>query len=367
MINTNLYIFNPQLIRLDIIDSAEGVSWLEKFSDAGTFELWCPITDKNVDLLQEGNLVWKGGKSVGVIEYKGFSTDSEGSKILDIKGRLAECFLDRRIVFPRLDISGKTSFVMQQLVLQNFVTPTAAQRVFPFLAVSTEESYGSEILYQNTGAEILSELVSLSELDSLGFRLEFLPRERKLLFRVYASVDRTIDQTEVPPVLFSTELDDILDSEYQLNVAEVKNVAYVAGEGEGAERKVEIVGSAEGMERRELYVDARDLQSEKEDGTVIEESQYRAILAERGNLKLEDYKTVESFSASIRVSGGSYVFGQDYNLGDIVTVYDSRLKVRANAIVTEVEETADGSGETFELTIGYAQPTIANKLKRRTN
>lgn len=40
-----------------------------------------------------------------------------------------------------------------------------------------------------------------------------------------------------------------------------RNVALVAGEGEGLDRKTIPVGAAEGMERYELYVDARDVSS----------------------------------------------------------------------------------------------------------
>lgn len=423
----NVWVFDSSSITpLGVIDVVTGLTWEEKFADAGNFELWCPLTDVNVELLQEDNLVWIGGESAGVIEYKELSTDDSGVQTIHIQGRLAESYLDYRTIYPTVSVSGKTSNTLRTLVNNNLINPEDSDRKIPNIELATDqEEFGESASYQKTGDSVLTEASRLCDANNLGFRLQFLPREYKLVFRVYEGTDRTLDQTEVNPVLFSSELDDILESNYSHNKSELRNLAYVAGEDSGENRKVQSVGSASGLSRRELYVDARDIQSEVSwncvtvtkteildadtnkvritttktltnpdtgetktstssevkfdeyatEGTVTQESTemvpmndsvYYALLSERGKTSLEDYKDIESFSATLRTFGVTgYEYGVDFFLGDKVTVYDARLKVRINAVVTSVMTTYDEDGERLDIVFGYEQPTIANKLKRR--
>lgn len=423
----NVWVFDSSSITpLGVIDVVTGLTWEEKFADAGNFELWCPLTDVNVELLQEDNLVWIGGESAGVIEYKELSIDDSGVQTIHIQGRLAESYLDYRTIYPMVSVSGKTSNTLRTLVNNNLINPEDSDRKIPNIELAADqEELGELASYQKTGDSVLTEASRLCDANSLGFRLQFLPREYKFVFRVYEGTDRTLDQTEVNPVLFSSELDDILESNYSHNKSELRNLAYVAGEDSGENRKVQSVGSASGLSRRELYVDARDIQSEVSwncvtvtkteildadtnkvritttktltnpdtgetktstssevkfdeyatEGTVTQESTemvpmtdsaYYALLSERGKTSLEDYKDIEAFSATLRTFGVTgYEYGVDFFLGDKVTVYDARLKVRINAVVTSVMTTYDEDGERLDIVFGYEQPTLANKLKRR--
>ena len=363
----NLYVFDSSITPLGVIDVVTGLTWEEKFADAGNFELWCPLNDQNAELLQEDNLLWIGGESAGVIEFKELTSDEEGTETIHIQGRLAESYLDYRTIYPTVSMTGKISAILRKQVESNLINPTDMARKIPNIELASDQvAYGDSVSYQKTGDTVLLEASKLCEANGLGFRLQFFPRLYKFVFRVYQGTDRTLDQSVVNPVLFSSDLDDILESNYSHNKSELRNFAYVAGEDSGTSRKVQTVGSATGISRRELFVDARDLQSEKEDGTAIPESEYNSMLVERGKTSLEDYKDIESFSATLRTFGVTgYVFGVDFFLGDKVTVYDSRLKVRTNAVVTSVLMTYDEDGERMDITFGYEQPTIANKLRRR--
>ena len=205
----------------------------------------------------------------------------------------------------------------------------------------------------------------LGQSHALGFKLKFVPKNKKFIFQIYQGTNRTVDQTATTPVLFSSELDDILESTYSHNKSNYKSMAYIAGEGEGSNRLIASTGTVTGLARRELFVDARDLQSTKDDGSTISSSEYTAMLIERGKSKLEDYKDIKTFSATVRTFGvTSYTYGKDFQLGDTVTIYDARLKVQVNAMVTAAMKTFDEDGERLDITFGYSQPTLANKLRR---
>lgn len=363
----NLYVFNQNTLEpIGFIDVITGLTWEEKFADAGSFELWAPLNDQNTSLLQEDNLLWKGGTSAGLIEFKELSVDDEGTQTIHVQGRLCECYLDFRTIYPALIKSGKPTKIMRDLVTNYLINPSDENRKIPNIQLeSSPIDYGSSISYQRTGSTVLIGCSDLGQAYAIGFRLKFVPKDKVFIFQTYQGTNRTLDQSSNTPVLFSSDLDDILESSYSHNKLNYRNFAYVAGEDSGKNRKVKTIGNSSGLNRRELFVDARDLQTENDDGTTISDAEYESMLIERGKENLEDYKDIESFSATIRTFGVTgYTFGTDFFLGDSVTVYDSRLKIKTNAIVTSAVMTYDESGEQLDLTFGYSQPTIAAKLRR---
>ena len=158
-----------------------------------------------------------------------------------------------------------------------------------------------------------------------------------------------------------------------MNAEDVKNVAFVQGEDSGENRKSVVTGDNTkiGFERKELYVDARDLQSEIEvekDGdtehVVLTEEEYNATLTQRGNEKLSENVKTETFESKIRQFGDiQYQFGVDYEKGDKITVVDWELGISVSARITNVEE--DFSDEySLVLTFGYSFPTLLRRVKR---
>lgn len=360
----NLYIFDNSINPLGIIDVVTGLTWEEKFADVGNFELWCPLNAHTVDLLQPGNLLWIGGDTAGVLEFKELVHDETGQTI-HVQGRLAESYLDYRTVYPKIAVTDKVSNVLQLIVNSTLISPTDSARQIGTVKLDGEQlELGDSISYQKQGGSVLTEIINLCEANALGFQLKFLPREKQFVFKIKQGTNHSIDQTENEPVLFSSELDDILESDYQINQSDLKNTAYVAGEDSGESRKMVSVGTSTGLNRREIFVDARDLQSKTENST-IPEAEYVFMLYERGKTKLAEYPEVESFSATVRTFGTvGYTYGTDFTLGDTITVYDSQLKVKTDAIVNSVIRSFDEDGEHLELVLGYEQPTLASKLKK---
>lgn len=93
----------------------------------------------------------------------------------------------------------------------------------------------------------------------------------------------------------------------------MKNVTLVAGEGEGAARKTSIVGTASGLERRELFTDARDISSDVGEGKTLTSAEYTEQLNQRGTEKLSEYKTVTSFEGEVEATR-MFKYGTDFLL-----------------------------------------------------
>ena len=356
------------------INQYTSLIWPDKFNGFTTFELCAPITEENKALIKKDNVLWCGGDNAAIIEIINSDKNDEGEKVYKVKGRTLEMILTTRIIWGTYDCYNKhTSTAMYEIVDRQCVNPSQAKRKIPFLECAQDELLGKQITFQKTGGEVYDSLQRLASEADLGFNVLFRPREKKLIFKVLAGVDRSIMPTAEGgsnPVIFSTDLEDILSSSYYTNSQDVKSVALVMGEGDGVSRKKVTAGddSSSGFLRRETYVDARDLQSQvlNEDGstTNLSDAEYNAALVNRGDGKLAECTVTETFEAQMRVTGGQYVYGIDYNKGDKVLIQDHDLGVQVAGKITEVIE---NYGNEYELVLvfGYSYPTLIQKLKRQ--
>lgn len=126
-------------------------------------------------------------------------------------------------------------------------------------------------------------------------------------------------------------------------------------------------GPSSGLNRREIYIDARDLQSDSDPENPLTAEEYLAVLQARGLAKLAENQLVKSFSANVRLYNASYQYGVDFFDGDTITVTDERLGVSVDAVVQGAEITWDERGESLVLTLGYGVPTTSDILKRKVD
>lgn len=357
------------------INKYTSLMWPDKFNGYTSFELNAPVTPENRNLIKKGNIIWCGGNNACVIEIIQSDMDENGQKTYKVKGRTLEMLLTTRIIWGTYSCIGKySSTAMYEIVDKQCVNPTDSYRKIPFLECAEDEQLGKIISFQKTGGEVYDAVESIATDAELGFDILFRPREKKLIFKVTKGIDRTVfpnsgDVSNL--VIFSTDLEDILSSSYYTNDQDVKTLAYVSGEGEGTDRIYIISGNTatKGLIRREMYVDARDLQSKvtNEDGTTtqISDNDYRDMLNDRGTEKLAECITAESFEAKMRVIGNiQYEYGIDYNKGDKVIIQDTELGVQVIGKVTEVSENYDDEYELI-ITFGYSYPTLIQKVKRQ--
>ncbi len=159
-------------------------------------------------------------------------------------------------------------------------------------------------------------------------------------------------------VVFSPDYDNLISSEYLESSKTLKNVTLVAGEDEGNKRRRRVVGktSSKGVDRRELYTDARDIQSEKEDGSAMTDKEYNKLLDQRGVEKLSENKETKSFEFQIDPSQ-TYVYGVDYDKGDIVQVINE-YGVKVKSQILEIIRSYEVSGYTIYATVGSYSSNI---------
>ena len=82
------------------------------------------------------------------------------------------------------------------------------------------------------------------------------------------------------------------------------------GEDSGSSRRTLVIGTETGLLRRELYIDARDIQSDKV-------SDYNAALKQRGLEQLAENTRTIAFDGEVETTK-MFVYGSSFFMGDII-------------------------------------------------
>ena len=110
---------------------------------------------------------------------------------------------------------------------------------------------------------------------------------------------------------------------------------------------------ASGLDRRELFTDARDISSDIGDGQTLSTEEYTAQLQQRGKEKLAENINVVSFEGEIETTI-MFKYGIDFFMGDIVQFaneYGHESKVRVIEMVRSEDEDGCSAYPTFETVI----------------
>lgn len=363
------------------VNNFSSLQFTSRFVGFGTLEMYVPLTQENIEYCSIGNmlLVNANGDYSYIIYYINNIKDEEGFVKIHVKGRTLEWLLSYRCVYQTLMYDNDyVSSILYNIVDENFIHPTQAKRVLPHIELATDTHLGPQVKLQRSGRTVKERLDDLCTQYNLGYFVHFDIDRLKFVFEVVEHVDKSIGQSDRDTVIFDTDNQDILTSDFLYDNEDEKNTGLVVGEiqddGSGTTRiraKV-VVGddTLQGYARKEIYIDARDLQSEYEDNTgSIEEmsdAEYQNMLLERGAKKLSENVAVKSFEANIRYYYSQYEFGVDYNVGDIVTFYDREMGVMINAFVSEVEQVYTDTYE-LRISIGYDRPTLYSKILQMLN
>lgn len=341
---SNIYVLNREKTVIGVIDNAESIIWTSRYFETGDFEIYITATDKNIDLLRTGYyLTRKDNTMVGLIENIDLVTNIENGDYLTVTGRDASCILGRRIVWDQTNLTGNVATGINRLIDRNLINSAISERNIPGFKIAAVDTtvFTEKMDTQLTGDNLLDSIILLCKKYNYGFNVS-LDENKNFVFSLYIGTDRSYGQTSTnknPYVIFCPNFDNFISSEYTYKIDNYKNVALIAGEGDGNARKKQTIGNASGIDRYELFVDAKDVSSN--DGE-IDETNYNLLLRERGFEKLAETGVVETFNGQVD-STRTYRLGIDYFLGDIVTV-ENEYKMQKNVRVTEIIECLDVNG-----------------------
>lgn len=266
---------------------------------------------------------------------------------------------EERLALPPEDESHDTqSAVPAETAIKHYVDANggpgaATARQVPNLVVATDQERGGTVTvsarYQMVG-DILREVGAAA---GMGWETTLDRDAEEYEFEVIPGVDRTAS------VFFDTAFDTLERYSELDSLLDTKTHAVVAGRGEGADREVVerfLDSEKEGLERREVFVDARDVEGENPGEAV-------AALETRGDATLEALQAAARYEAVVHPYG-SFRYREHWDLGDLVTLRDSDrgLAVPVRVVTVRSSITDSKAAPEREVELDRPFPTLKDRI-----
>ena len=365
----NLIILDENFDTIGVVGIFNTLIWNRRYYTSGTFELHAPADF--FGLMNTGRYLYRNDRDeLGVIREVNFARDAKGARTAYCKGYFSEELLNNRVINTQVSISGTPETIGRQLVQRYVINPADAERKIPQVKLGEITGIGTSVTVTATGDNLGDKLYEIEKTQELSHRLRYDFLTNDLSFEVWQGKDRTDTQTVNSWAIFSDSFYNVKNAVYNRDESDCKNFAYVAGEGEGSARVVVEVDLRSGAneERRELYVDARDLQSTYQDDDGDEytytAAQYRVLLHQRGLEKLAEYQKIETVNSDVDPNA-NLTYGVDFDLGDLCTYRYADVGIEATKRITEIQEVYEGSKQTLSIVFGNDQMTSITKIIQR--
>lgn len=359
----DIFILDSLYRRNQVVDRFQSLIWTERFSSVGDFELQTFSTYSNRALFTEGtNLAINESKRVMQVETVLDGVDDEGREILKITGPSLENVLSNRLAlaamgdtttYPKWTLTGTPKAIATQMFHDICVTgildPTdviplinEGNNLFP---TDTVAAPPDSITYDVDPKTLYEAEKDLCDQYLMGFRLCRNSDLGQLWFDIYMGSDRTSHQTVYPAVIFSPGLDNLKNTSELRSISPLKNTAYVISPvGSEIVYGVGVDPTVTGFERRVLLVNATDI-------TDTDPVAASAAMIQRGYQELAKNRQLSAFDGEVSQTS-SYVYGTDYNLGDLVEMQNvdgvsNSMQVTEQIIVSD--ENGDRSYPTLAL------------------
>jgi hypothetical protein len=347
------YVLDPLLRRVAVIDRFESLIWTERFRAYGDFQMEIESTQATRTQLRAGTLLaMNESLRVMMVETIEDGTDSDGRRMLSVKGRSIEAMLLDRVAknstadlttSPKWVITDEPAKVARKIFHDICVTGVLdIHDKIPFIHEGTfmpEDTIPEPldpITVEMEPTTVYQAIEEICNIWNLGFRMLRNYDTSEIYFDVYTGSDRTTAQSVLSPVIFTPSLDNLQNTKELTTIEKAKNVAYVYSPA--GFQKVYPVGvepDIDGFDRHVLVVKATDITSDNPD--------VASALIQRGTEELAKNRIFQAFDGEIG-QHSQYKYGIDYNLGDVIEMRNTDGVIN-NMRITEQIFVSDREGE----------------------
>lgn len=341
-----LYVLDSLLRRIEVVDKFESLIWTERWNRFGDFELDIFSTRQAREQFKPGNkLAMNLSHRVMQVKTAEDAVDDEGKATLKVKGYSLEKYFEDRVAKdtmsnltaePKWVITDQPADIMRTMFDDICRTGNLnAGDVIPFLQpgtflpVPTIPEPATAITWQQEIDNLYNALTGLADLYDLGFRLVRNYDTSQLYFDVYTGDDRTTSQSVFPPVIFAPDFDNLQNTSELSSIDGAKDVAYVFSDVGWA--MVYPVGVdpalATGFDRHVLLVNASDVNAD----TI----NIAGALEQAGREALAQNRALSAFDGELN-QNSQYVYGRDYNLGDLVELRNKDGIIRDRRVSEQI-------------------------------
>lgn len=356
-----------------MIDTFTSAIWTVRYDEAGDFEIYTPVRLDYIQAMQIGNYLWnRDSDRLMVIETVEIETDAEEGPQLIVTGRSLESILDRRIVTSSQIFSGNLQSVLFAIIQNEVISSGVTRRIPGFSLKTSSDSRITTISISELsirGENVYDVVCSLCQANKVGWRI--LPKGAGgFEFELYAGVDRSYAQSVNPYVTFSPSFENLLNSNYIKSFKSYKNSIYAVGtyqkevilqnkykddngewvvEEQTTYEEAEVVtwqysdtATPSGLARREMFIDNGGVNDGEQGG---EYATWNAVNKEKAIAELGEHQTTTAFEGELEATR-QYIYGEDFNIGDIVQV-ENEFGITGTVYISEIVFSQDANGITI--------------------
>jgi len=364
----------PKITWVNIYDSSgtlqariqqwQSLSYTIRSNKPGTLELKLHKNAVGADALINGRLieVRRAGSDVwaGIICHIERMRGEEGaaSDWLIVQAKSAEWLPYWRMVVPpdgsdymtRTDnVDDAVKYFVRQALESGYASASRALSGFTVEADNAEHPDTKTLAarYQDNLGELLEKWA-----DAYGFDwwVDADPAAGTYTFRT-AYPRRGSDKST--SVIFTSNRHNLLELDYWQDEVDKSSLVYVGGPGDGASQTIRTVyegSEPTGWDRREAFVAAAD-------------AEYTDELDAAGKAWLATFGQ-ELTGVRITLQPDAYQWPDDFDIGDLVTIYDADWSINKQAKIEEISVSIDENGiEDITVTVGEPKPTQWDLLK----
>ncbi len=360
-----LHVIEPDFTLAATIAGYTNFQMKRKLYEVGEIELHVPFGAFGAEELKPGRIVFLTPDKPGILTKIEINESKKGAEIaaygVQLKG-----IVSRRVTVPDTDdeqlLFGYDRFpkpneletaaenVFKHYADKHMVRPKDNNRKIPNLVIAPSQDRGKLLRWSSRFESLETVYKSLGEYAGMGYDIALDLETERMIFDVIPGVDHTASSNF--PVIFSTAYHNMATTKYSADTKPIVNAAYAGGAGEGEARLIQTVfrENAAGLERRESWLDCGNIE-------LVEDLVYEA------NHKLENSVLTETLTGTITPTG-PFVYGEDYDLGDSVTVQSRATGLEKDAQITEISESYEKGERKISLTFGKRQKNILDEIRK---
>lgn len=425
-----LAVFDEAMVLQHICEDYKSIIWTERFHGFGDFKLTVPGTLENLQIYQlDYYLYTKGTNKLMIIEQVELNTEYSKQSLLTVSGRSLESILDRRVMHPypiwegtRLCMHERTKGKVKDVIkhytnllfkqrdsldasherhVQGFgwysvdELPSGIRKGRPVSSMDigniranangtvrnmTRNADYSHAAYDDTDPYIMEgswyKLVqNLTDLTMSGWAIEYDGEDPYYWYGyTYNGVNRTFNQGERPPVVFSPKYDNLSKATYFKSKVSTRtkifsgavkftvplelqlSKEYLDDNRDSAMQNNSVTVGTRGLGLREGYFQSPSI--EHTNGYMISkgsgqwgvasidpESVYRQI-HEQCNTELWRHMPLEMFSGEA-AQQSMYTYNEDFFLGDFVQIQNEFGQQDIARVTEYIRTSSDSDGDVF--------------------
>lgn len=368
-------VFDTDLVWKAQIDSANSMIHRTSWHEISPSEMTISKTAQGVEELQIGRILVVNNQldKALIIEDLIASLDNNyiSFNLLPLKGMLnyrishpvdSGSFLSKTQAEVMLSLAGNNLVTQTRDSDRKFWNSDGTKNMFQIAAMKTFGEIIDLSVDWETG-QLGDSIISVAKMHTgdnkpIGWNVSITEGFTAFEMDVFEPRAKHINQTGLPPVIFSEEFGNIKNASYEYSIKDWRNVAYVNWNN-GTDDLNTVVGFPErgrpiAFERKEMLLDS----SKKTSSEVTNE----------GRSELNKRPQVESFTAEIINNDRTMsTYKEDWNLGDVVTIQSKEILkdkfISIDAQITEIEEVYDSGEYSINATFGEGKLTLVELIK----